>query len=83
VIEVDDKEKTVDFGAKGMGDFTIYSKSNPEEAKNHRERYIARHAKMGEDWNDPLTPGFWSRWLLWEKPTIQESLKFIKKRFNL
>ena len=83
MIEDDGKEKTVDFGAKGMGDFTIYSKSKPEEAEKHKEKYIARHSKMGEDWNDPLTAGFWSRWLLWSKPTIQESLKDIKKRFGL
>jgi hypothetical protein len=74
---VDEKEKTVDFGQKGYEDYTIHK--DPKR----KELYIKRHSGMGEDWNDPLTPGFWSRWLLWEKPTIQESLKFIKKRFNL
>jgi hypothetical protein len=29
------------------------------------------------------TAGFWSRWLLWNKPTIKESYMDIKKRFNL
>lgn len=77
LIEHDGKEKTVDFGAKGMSDYTIHK--DPKR----RELYIKRHSGMGEDWTDPLTSGFWSRWALWEKPTIQESLKFIKKRFNL
>jgi hypothetical protein len=60
-----------------MSDYTI------NKDPKRKELYIKRHSGMGEDWNDPLTAGFWSRWLLWEKPTIQESLKNIKKRFNL
>ena len=77
LIEYDGKEKNVDFGAKGYEDYTQHK--DPKR----RELYIKRHSGMGEDWNDPLTAGFWSRWLLWEKETIQESLKYIKKRFNL
>lgn len=77
LIEDDGKERTVDFGAKGYEDYTQHK--DPKR----RELYIKRHSGMGEDWNDPLTAGFWSRWLLWSQPTIQESLKYIKKRFNL
>lgn len=69
--------KTVKFGASGMSDYT---KHKDEERK---KRYLSRHSGMGEDWNDPLTAGFWSRWLLWNKPTITESLSDLKSRFGL
>lgn len=68
--------KTIRFGAFGMSDFT---KHRDEERK---KRYLERH-QDNENWNDPLTAGFWSRWLLWNKPTIAESLRDLKSRFGL
>jgi len=48
---------------------------------------MARHgAQSGsriQDWNDPLTKGFWSRWILWNKPTIDESINDIENRFGI
>jgi hypothetical protein len=38
---------------------------------------------MGEDWSDPSTKGFWSKNILWNKPTIKESLNITKKKFKL
>ena len=70
--------KTIQFGAAGMTDF-ILSKGD----KERKERYIKRHSGMGEDWNDPLTAGFWSRWLLWNKPTLKASIKDMEKRFDI
>jgi len=68
--------KTVKFGADGMMDYTLYYKRDGKEVADiHRDAYIARHS--GEDWTNPLTAGFWSRWLLWEKPTVKESLHSI------
>lgn len=69
--------KTIQFGAKGMTDF-ILSKGD----KKRKERYIKRH-QANEDWNDPLTAGFWSRWLLWNKPTLKASIKDMEKRFDI
>jgi hypothetical protein len=37
---------------------------------------VALWGKSGID-----TAGFWSRWLLWNKPTIKESYDDIKRRF--
>jgi hypothetical protein len=37
---------------------------------------------MGEDWNNP-SPGFFSRWLLWNKPSLKASIKDTEKRFNI
>jgi len=71
-----DKKKTVKFGAKGYEDFTIHK--DPER----KERYIKRHEKR-EDWNNPLSPGALSRFILWNKETIKDSLIDYLKRFNL
>lgn len=28
-----------------------------------------------EDWNDPRTPGFWSRWVLWRDPSVRDAIR--------
>ena len=71
------KEKRVSFGAKGMSDYTIHK--DPERKK----RYIDRHSGMNEDWNDPTTPGALSRWILWNKPSFEASVKDFKNRFDV
>jgi hypothetical protein len=47
---------------------------------DRKTRYF--ETPKGENWNDPYTAGFWSRWVLWNKPTITESIKDIQKRFS-
>lgn len=69
-------ELTVSFGAKGMSDFTIHK---DEERKN---LYLKRHEK-NEDWNDPLSAGALSRWILWNLPDFKASVEDFKKRFKL
>ena len=68
--------KRVYFGQASASDFT---KHKNEERKN---RYINRH-KKNEDWGKSGidTAGFWSRWLLWNKPTIKESYQDIKRKY--
>jgi hypothetical protein len=68
--------KRVYFGQASASDFT---KHKNEERKN---RYILRHQK-NEDWGKSGidTAGFWSRWLLWNKPTIKESYQDIKRKY--
>ena len=68
--------KTIHFGSFGMSDFTIHK---DEERK---QRYLTRHQKR-ENWNDPLTAGALSRWILWNKTTLRESIKDFKQKFNL
>jgi len=67
--------KTVDFGGKGYSDYTIHK--DPERMK----RYLIRHKKR-EDWSDPYTAGFWSRWLLWSEPSMVRAIKLLKNKFN-
>jgi hypothetical protein len=68
----------VDFGAKGYSDYTIHKE--PERMK----RYLARHKKR-ENWKRSgiNTAGFWSRWLLWSKPSLNSAKKLIEKKFNI
>jgi len=63
-----------------MSDFTQHK---DEERK---QRYINRHKKNeSKFWNKSGidTSSFWARFLLWEKPTINESYEYIKKKFNI
>jgi len=71
-----DHLKIIHFGAAGMSDYTIHK--DPERKK----RYIIRH-KKNEHWDDPITAGSLSRYVLWNKPSLRESIKDYKKRFNL
>ena len=73
---------TTHFGAKGLKDFTIYSKGDKDVAKQKKDAYIARH-KVNENWNDPTSAGALSRWILWNLPTQVASIANFKKRFNL
>lgn len=70
-----------------IGNKTIYFGSNYENYTIHKdvkrkESYILRHHK-NEDWNNPLTAGFWAKNILWNKPSLNESIKDTEKRFNL
>jgi hypothetical protein len=71
------RKKRVYFGSAGMTDYT---KDNALTRDDRRRRYLLRHRKM-EDWSDPSTAGFWSRWILWEKPTIRAALASVLRRF--
>lgn len=71
------------FGATGHGDFTTYWRLSPELAKQKRRQYIARHSRGGENWRDPTTPGALSRYLLWERPTMNAALTAFRTRFSV
>lgn len=60
--------KRVYFGQAGASDFT---KHGQEERK---QRYLDRHRDR-EDWTSSgfKTAGWWSRWILWNKKTIEAS----------
>jgi len=69
-------DKHVDFGALGYSDYTLHK---DEDRKN---RYINRHRK-NENWNDYYSAGYWSRWLLWEEPTLKKAIKNIENMLNV
>ena len=68
--------KKIYFGQASASDFTIH------KDEDRKQRYIKRHEKNeSKFWNKSGidTPSFWSRFLLWEKPTIKKSYESIKK----
>lgn len=70
------KAKTIHFGSEGYEDFTMH---NDEERKT---RYDNRH-RAKEDWENSKTAGFWAKNLLWNKPTIDESISDIFARYGI
>jgi hypothetical protein len=72
----------VRFGLKGFSDYTIH------KDMARMKRYIARHAGSAnglrsrrENWSRSggTTAGFWSRWLLWSKPSFRAAIKQTEK----
>lgn len=70
--------RIIHFGASGYEDYTIH------KDRARWQRYKARHSS-NEDWNKSgiNTPGFWSRWILWNKPSFRDSVKNTEKKFNI
>ena len=69
----------VDFGQLGYSDYTMHG----DEAR--MKRYLVRHrqSRTGENWTDPKTAGFWSRWLLWSEPTLAAARKRRERMFHI
>ena len=76
-FQINSKTKKVSFGSKNSS--TYVNHKNDAKKKN----YLARHSKLNEKWNDPMSAGSLSRHILWSKPTLSESIKVFKKKFNL
>tara|TARA_X000000950_G_C13834698_1_gene627664 strand:- start:272 stop:1054 length:783 start_codon:yes stop_codon:yes gene_type:complete len=72
------KVKTVHFGATGYSDYTIH------KDKNRMGRYDNRH-KSRENWtiSGITTAGFWSKWILWSKPSLSGAITYTKNKFGI
>lgn len=71
------REKTISFGASGMSDFTKHKDTE------RKERYLNRH-KKNENWDNPLTAGALSRFVLWGPTTsIRKNVNIFKQKFGL
>jgi len=70
--------KTVNFGANGYSDYTKHRN------KSRMRRYENRH-KSRENWKKSgmKSAGFWSKWILWNKPGFRDSIKDTEKRFGV
>jgi hypothetical protein len=69
-----DNGKRVHFGRQGYSDYTIH------KDRHRMSRYLVRHASR-ENWktSGKFTPGFWSRWVLWSKPSLQQAVRQTEK----
>ena len=70
------KLKATHFGSAGMDDFTLTGD------KDARARYWRRHHK-DLNTNDPTRAGYLSLFLLWNKSTLEASIKDFKETFDL
>lgn len=68
--------KHTDFGMSGASDYTMH------QDKERRDRYRERHKKDLET-NDPTRAGYLSYYILWNKPTLEASIRDYKKRFKM
>ena len=70
-----DGKKTVSFGQKNASDYTLHK---DEDRKN---RYTQRH-KNHEDWSKSgiKTAGFYAKHVLWNKPSLNESVADMNKK---
>ena len=71
---IDDK-KTIHFGDSRYQAFTKHK--DPERKK----AYLARH--MHDNYTDPLYPSFYATNLLWNKPTLKESIVDTNKNIRI
>jgi hypothetical protein len=70
--------KHIHFGDNRYEDFTQH------KSVSRKTNYLTRHAR-NEDWGKTgiTSAGFWSRHLLWNKPTIAESIVDIEQKFGV
>lgn len=66
------KIKVVSFGKSDEKDFTQH------KDKNLRDFYDFKY-KDKHNWNDLMTPNALSKWILWNKPEMEQSVKSYKK----
>ena len=70
------RTRTVHFGSAGARDYTQHR--DPVR----KQRYLSRHAPR-EDWDNPMTAGALSRWVLWNKETLNDSIVDYMHRFDM
>ena len=75
VIDNGKTSKSIHFGNKNYEDFTIHK--DPERKK----AYLARHKH--DKTSNPLYAGFYASNLLWNKPTLRESIKNTNDKYNV
>lgn len=70
--------KVIHFGSKPYSDMTIHKN------EDIKKRYIFRHRK-NENWEKSGidSAGFWSRYILWNLPSLDGSIKDTEKRFGI
>ncbi len=68
----------IHFGSPEYQNFTMH------KDEGRKRLYIIRHEK-NEDWNKSgiQTAGFWSRWILWNLPTLSQSISDTERRFGI
>ena len=72
------RKRTVHFGQFGADDYT------KTKNKEQRAKYLERHGRGRENWDDPTTAGSLSKHILWgDSTSLQKNITDFKKKFNL
>lgn len=71
---INGKIKKVKFGAYGYGDYPYWYKIDQKKANIKKINYYKRHS-VNEKFNNPYSKSTLSLFILWNKPTINESIK--------
>ena len=70
-------KRRVHFGCRTKADYTTGATTVD------RERYIRRHKRRGRWGKSGVhTPGFWSRWLLWESKKMSTAVRNLDRRLR-
>ena len=75
INEITKRVNTIHFGAAGMSDYTLHNDNR------RKELYQARH--KNDNINDLNYAGCWSWWLLWNKTTLDASIRDMERRFKI
>jgi len=74
----DGRTKTTHFGDSSMSDYT--KNKDPER----RARYLERHGRGRENWDDPTSAGSLSKHLLWGSTTVlAQNIRAFKAKFSV
>ena len=65
------------------GTNTWYNKALQGKDDDIIEKVIEIDTSSKEHWSDITTAGFWSRWLLWSYPSVQQAKSFMEKKFKI
>ena len=71
---IDNKQKN-HFGAK------MYEDYPPHKKDTRQKSYLSRHKH--DNYNNPNYASFYSTNLLWNKPTLKESIQATNKKYNV
>lgn len=72
------KKNITSFGDSRYQDYTIHKDSD------RKTNYLSRH-KTNENWGVTgiKSAGFYSRWILWNKTNLDNSIRDVNQRFNI
>ena len=73
VIYNNGRKRTFHFGSHSIEDYTQH------RSKSKKAKYLEKHHENV----NPFSVAFWNQHLLWNKPSIDESVKDVKKKHNI
>lgn len=71
-----DGSETIHFGQKGGKTFIDHGDARK------KKHWIARHS-VRSDFQDVYTAGFWAKHLLWNKATLEASMRDIERAYGI